>query len=35
VTYEANGTQYIAVPIGGASQRARIVGMRVGGTTTG
>lgn len=29
ITYEAGGTQYIAIPIGGASQRARIVALTV------
>ena len=30
VTYEAGGAQYIAIPIGGASQPARLVALRVG-----
>ncbi|MFQ5678976.1 MAG: PQQ-binding-like beta-propeller repeat protein [Gemmatimonadota bacterium] len=31
LTYEAGGVQYVAIPLGGASQPARIVGLRLRG----
>jgi quinoprotein glucose dehydrogenase len=33
MTYEAGGAQYVVIPVGGASQRARLVALRLPGGT--